>query len=449
MHQKSPSTAGRSRYRWIVLALGFLGVFGAVGLGRFGYSAILPSMQEGLQITSATAGAFASWNFGGYLIMAAASGVLSHKFGPRLIVGMGTLVAAIGMLLTGMATGVAMASAARLLTGLGSGAVFVPCVAHMSSWFTRDRWGTASGFVASGPALAMVMAGPVVPSVISAGGADGWRLAWYLFAGLTFVVGVLILAFQRNRPHHPPIATAVAALQREPGTVTLSDAQPAVVSKDERTKDDLGKGKGSLGLLRHVLRSAFIWQLGITYMAFGFAYMIYVTFFQKRLTADLGLSSAQAGTLFLLLGLTSLVCGLVWGAISDRVGRGRALFFNCLLQALAAALFVWWPTTAGAVVSTLLCGLTAVAVPGIVGAACGDKFGARAASTSLSVVTILVGIGQMVGPYVAGKLADITGSLENSYLLSAGVYALGALLAVSLRKASQAHLASRRDQAGT
>ena len=40
------------KYRWIVLAMGFLGVFGALGFGRFRYSAILLSMQEDLHIRS-------------------------------------------------------------------------------------------------------------------------------------------------------------------------------------------------------------------------------------------------------------------------------------------------------------------------------------------------------------------------------------------------------------
>ena len=48
----------------------------------------------------------------------------------------------------------------------------------------------ASGIVTSGSSLALVIAGPVVPLIIAAGGSDGWRLAWYFFAALTFVVGV-------------------------------------------------------------------------------------------------------------------------------------------------------------------------------------------------------------------------------------------------------------------
>ena len=87
------------------------------------------------------------------------------------------MVAALGMFLTGSANGVISASAARLLTGLGSGAVLVPSVALMSSWFDARRRGMASGIVASGPSLAMVIAGPLTPVIIEVGGRDGWRLA--------------------------------------------------------------------------------------------------------------------------------------------------------------------------------------------------------------------------------------------------------------------------------
>ena len=47
--------------------------------------------------------------------------------------------------------------------------------------------------------------------------------------------------------------------------------------------------------LKSVLRSRYAWHLGFVYMMFGFAYMVYFTFFQKRLTADLGFSSSAAG----------------------------------------------------------------------------------------------------------------------------------------------------------
>jgi predicted MFS family arabinose efflux permease len=384
--------------------MGFLAVFGALGFGRFGYSAILPAMQKDLGISSAAAGSLASWNLGGYVIMAAIGGLLASRFGPRKVVAAGSIVAAAGMLLTGLASGLVSASAARLLTGLGGGCVLVPSVALMSAWFDVRRRGMASGIVTSGSSLALVIAGAIVPLIISAGGSEGWRLAWYFFAALTFLVGILTIVFQRDRPH----AAAVRARAARGSRPSLD--------------------------LKSVVRSRYAWHIGFVYMMFGFAYMVYFTFFQKRLTADLGFSSATAGEFFLVVGVVSLACGVLWGVISDRVGRGRAIAAMCLLQAVGALLFALWPGTPGLILSAVIFGLTSLAVPGIVGAGCGDQFGPVLASASLGFVTIFLGIGQVLGPYLAGRLADAHGTLTYSYLMAAGVFLLGGLLSAFLRE---------------
>jgi predicted MFS family arabinose efflux permease len=199
--------------------------------------------------------------------------------------------------------------------------------------------------------------------------------------------------------------------------------------------------------LRRVYRSGYAWHMGFVYLAFGFAYMIYFTFFQKRLTTDLHFSSGQAGAFFLAIGVASLACGVLWGAISDRIGRGRALALMSLVQAGAAALFAWWPTTPGLVISAAAFGLSAIAVPGIVGAGCGDQYGPVLASVSLGFVTIFLGIGQVLGPYLAGQMADDYGSLKYSYILAAGVFVVGAAAAALLRETGWA--AERRRRSGT
>jgi MFS family permease len=427
-----PPLAQRPSYRWIVLGVGFLAVFGALGFGRFGYSAILPAMQKDLGMTSAAAGSLASWNLAGYTIMAALGGLLASRFGPRLVAGIGCLVAALGMLLTALCTGVTSAAAARFLTGLGGGAVLVPSVALMSTWFGTKQRGMASSIVSSGSSLALVITGPAVPAIIHAGGGDGWRLAWYFFAALTCVVGVLALVAQRNRPYKAPrILAAQGSIWRatpsRPSSETQTDQSVAAAltawsGMSKRTR------RATLDVWS-VLRSRYAWHMGLVYMAFGFAYMVYFTFFQKRLTTDLGMTAAEAGSYFLVLGVASLACGVLWGTISDRVGRERAIALSCVLQGVATALFAWWPSTAGIVISALLFGLTAVALPGIVGAGCGDEFGARLAPASLGFLSLFLGVGQVLGPYLAGRMADSFGTLKYSYLLAAGVFVVGAGLA--------------------
>lgn len=398
------SLPGSRNYRWVVLGMGFLAVFGALGFGRFGYSAILPSMQKDLGISTAAAGSLASWNLAGYVIMATIGGLLASRFGPRKVVAIGSVVAAAGMLLTGLSTGMVTASLGRLITGLGGGGVLVPSVALMSAWFDVRRRGMASGIVSSGSSLALVITGPVVPLIIGAGGTGGWRLGWYFFAALTFLVAILTVAFQRDRPR--------AAVVK------------ARASRASRPKIDY----------RAVLRSPYAYHLGVVYGMFGFAYIVFFTFFQKRLVADLDFTPGRAGTYFLILGAFSIFCGVIWGTVSDRIGRGRALALMYLLQAAAAVLFALWPSTPGLVLASALFGVTSIAVPGIIGAACGDQFGPVMAAASLGMITVFLGIGQVLGPILGGRLADAHGTLEYSYLMAAAVFVAGAVLAYFLRE---------------
>jgi MFS family permease len=72
-------------------------------------------------------------------------------------------------------------------------------------------------------------------------------------------------------------------------------------------------------------------------------------------------------------------------------------------------------------------------VPGIVEAGCVDHLGTDLGANSLGLVTVLMGVGQVIGPYLAGLMADTYGTLEYSYVLAAGVFLLASALGVSLR----------------
>lgn len=396
--------------------MAFLGVFGALGFGRFGYSAILPSMQEGLGITSAAAGSLASWNLGGYTLMAAGGGLLAARFGSRRVVTAGLAITSAGMLLTGLSHSLVTASVGRFITGLGNGMVLVPSIALMASWFEKRRLGFASSVVSSGSSLALVLVGLAVPRIISGGEADTWRLAWYFFAGASICLAILNVFVQRDRPH--------AALSGR-----------SAFGPDELSRASLRTTAGNTILsLGRILRSRYTWHLGIVYLLYGAAFLVYLTFFQKRLTIDLSYTSEVAGYLFLIVGLGGVLGGALWGSMSDCVGRGQTLAVMCLAQAVAAAFFALWPTMPALVVSAFICGLAGMSVPGVVGAGCGDQFGPILAPAALGFVTIFMGVGMALGPYLAGYVADKFGSLEYSYVLAAGVFVLAAVPSFFLRE---------------
>jgi predicted MFS family arabinose efflux permease len=415
--QPVPATPRQSpgrEYRWVVLAVAFFGVFGALGFGRFGYSAVLPSMQKALQISSAAAGSLASWNLAGYTVMAAVGGILASKLGQRKVITAGITITGVGMLVTGLSHELGVASFGRLITGVGNGMVLVPSVTLMAAWFDAQRLGFASSIVSAGSSPALVVVGLAVPRLISAGGAEGWRLAWYLFAGVTFLMAIFSAVFQRDRP---------AGSRSGSGEIVLDKSAPANL-RARLPKPSLE--------LKRIVRSGYAWHLGLIYACYGVGLLIYFTFFQKRLTADLGYSAQTAGYLFLMLGVAGLFGGALWGSASDRIGRKVAITLMLTFAGVGSLLFGLHPNLAMLAVSSVLFGASGPAVPGLVGVACSEKFGYRLASASLGFVTILVGLGQTIGPYIGGLMSDAFGSLGPTYLFSAALFFAGAAAALVL-----------------
>ncbi len=396
----------RPSYKYAVLVTAVLVVFGALGLSQFSYPAILPAMQAGLHIDNALAGLLATGNLVGYLVMAIAAGPLASRFGPRLVITAGLLLAAAGMVITGTADSFAAALAGRLLTGIGSAGASVPAHLLPTYWFSVKRRGLATGVLPLGASLGLTLSGPLVPRLVASYGDPGWRAAWFVLAGITAVLAVLAFAVIRKRG---------PSLQRRP--VGSGPAGEAHVSR------------------RAVYLSPRIWHLGAVYFAFGFAYMTFMTFFTKRLIADAGYSTQAAGSLFMVMGLVSIVCGTMWGSISDRVGRQPALIMIFGLQAFSYLAFALWATPAGFTVSAVLFGITAWATPAIMATAAGDIVGANLAPVAFGFLTAFQGFGQAVGPFVGGSVADALSSFTVPYLVVAGMVFLAMIGAVLLPRA--------------
>lgn len=400
----------RLHYAWWVLAVGTLVVFGALGLARFGYTMLLPPMQDALDLDNTQAGALATANLAGYLALTVVGGALASHVGPRIVITLGLGVAALGMLLTGLADTFGAALGWRALTGIGSGASNVPVMALLSAWFAQRRRGLAAGIGVTGSSLALILLGPLVPRLLADYGEAAWRICWLGFAAATLVIAILALLVLRNRP---------ADVGLQPLGAAAAEAAPNVAAAD-----GLHWGR--------VYRAGVIWHVGLIYVAFGFSYIIYVTFFTKYLVAEAHFTAAEAGRLFMTMGWVSLLCGLLWGWASDLIGRKGALISVYLIQTVAFGLFALWPSPSGLTLSAVLFGLTAWSIPAIVAALCGDLLGARLAPAGLGFVTLFFGVGQALGPSAAGAIADAVGSLAPAMLLAAGVALLGAIASLLL-----------------
>ena len=399
-------------YGWIVLIVSVLVVFGSLGLARFGYTLVLPSMQSGLGITNTEAGALATVNLIGYLILSVVGGILASHFGPRKVICTGLALSGCGMLLTGAAQNFFSVALWRGLAGIGSGASNVPVMGLLSSWFAKSKRGLATGIAATGSSVGLILLGPTVPRLLETFGNSGWRVCWFFFGGITILIALGAAIFLRNDP-------------TEKGTSPLGES--TVPIREPKINAASMKGYGG------VYKAPTVLFMGLIYIAFGFSYIIYMTFFFKHLITEGGYSRDSAGNLFMLIGWLSLFCGVIWGTVSDRLGRKYTLAVVYLLQAAAFGLFGLWTTPFGFLTSAVLFGLTAWSIPAIMAAMCGDVLGPKMAPAALGYITLFFGIGQAIGPSVAGAIADLTGSFNQAFLLAGVVALLGGIGSLFLR----------------
>ena len=405
----------RIHHGWVVLIAATLVVMASLGLARFGYSLVLPAMQHSLLLDNTQAGGLATANLIGYLMLAVLGGALASRLGPRVVIAAGLGVAGLGMVFTGAVNSFLGAAIWRVVAGIGSGASNVPVMGLMAAWFAPRRRGLASGVAVAGSAIALIALGPTVPAVLQAWGEDGWRVYWWGTGAITLVIALLTAMVLRNCPVELGL-TPVGCIE-DPAT-----PEPTAGS----TRLDWGA----------VYRSPAVWHLGFVYVAFGLSYIIYLTFFVSLLVSEAMYTEAAAGRLFMLVGWLSLFCGVLWGHVSDVIGRRGAMVIVYLIHAVAFGLFGLTTDPVGLTISAVLFGLSAWSIPAIMAAACGDVVGARLAPAAIGFVTFFFGIGQAISPTVAGMIADATGSLQPAMLLAAGISLAGAIGAGTLQTRS-------------
>lgn len=412
----------RIHYGWIILILGVLTIFSALGLARFGYTMILPSMQQGLELSNTQTGALATGNFIGYLCLALIGGFLASHFSPRRVISLSLLVVGITMLLTATSSNFLTALIWRTLTGMGSGGSNVPMMGLLAAWFATNRRGFATGVAVTGSSLGLIITGMLVPLILNAFNENGWRYCWFILGIIVLLIDALIYLLLRDRAADRGLLPI--------GAENISSVP--FPPHEEATSARFSPFKSWSA----VYKSTTVWHLALIYISFGFSYIIYVTFFAKYLQAEAGYTRESAGKLWQMVGWISVVCGILWGWVSDLIGRKYGLALVSFLQGTAYLLFALWRTPLTLSTSAIIFGLTAWSIPAIMASACGDHLGARLAPAALGFITLFFGIGQAVGPTVAGWVADVSGSFSGAYLLATASAFLGALTSLFLKKTS-------------
>jgi predicted MFS family arabinose efflux permease len=347
------------------------------GLARYGYGLLVPEMRKSFGLDGTTVGLLASSAYAAYLVATVASIALVARLGPRRSAVLAGVCASAGMALIARAPTVPVLALGVVVAGASSGLAFPPFADLAAEHLDSDRRGDALASISSGTGWGVALAAPLAIVL----GRD-WRAAWLAFAGVALAVAVVVRVLV---PGRGPAASVVAPPRLSMGWFLCPRSRPLLVS-------------------------AFL---------VGLSASVYWTFGPDLVQSAQDATAARL--LFVVIGISS-----IGGSLADRILRrvGTAAGFR-VCGALLAGSLVLVVVGAGDVSLVLLSGLAFGATYNLIVAIqviwSDDVFAGRP-SAGLAATMLMFAVGQILGPTLAGVIADRAG-VSAAFALAAGTMA--------------------------
>lgn len=400
-------------YGWIIVVVTFV----TMGIGvnaRTAFSLLFPPILDDFQWDrGVTAGAF-SFGFVVSGVMSPTIGRMMDRFGPRVVMELGTLLMAAGFLLAPFTTqpwhlyltiGVLVGGGSVCL-GYSGQSLYLP------NWFVRTR-GLAIGLAFSGVGLGSITLLPWVQSLIIGA---GWRDACMALGLLILVVLAPINLLLRKRPEDMGL--------RPDGDAAPSSSVPL------RPSNVVDPTWASIDWsLARAVRTARFWWLALGYFCALYAWYA-VQVHQTKYLQEIGFSANRSAWALGLVSLIGVVGQVSLGHVSDRIGRewiwaisnlGFVICFLALIVLRHDQSMVWLYLMVAAQ-GGLGYGLTSV-----MGAMVAEIFQGRNFGGIFGTVMLAALAGGAAGPWLTGTLHDALGDYTLAFWLGAAVSVVSAL----------------------
>jgi MFS transporter, OFA family, oxalate/formate antiporter len=342
-----------------------------------------------------------------------AAGYFVDRFGIRKLMILGSIGILVGWLLGGtVAKSVFdLYIYYGLIAGTGAGIIYISTVANAVKWFP-DRRGLAAGLTAAGFGGGAAITIMPIAATISSMGWAGAMATWGVAQGIVAFFMALIL-------RHPPAGWKPAGWDQR----SLKVAKAVVQSKVEYTVNQT------------VLRPEFY----LLYVMFLFVCTggLMTTGNLSQIAKSLNVADAKILGLAIvpftatLAGITNALSRIMWGSISDRLGREYTMTLAFALEGVL--IFLVTQITGNHIFFVILLPFVFLSwgeIYALFSAITGDIFGPKNASGNYGVLYTAKGLASILAGYGAALLAaHFAGSFTVPYYIAAAFDIAAAVLA--------------------
>jgi MFS transporter, OFA family, oxalate/formate antiporter len=356
-----------------------------------------------------------------FAVVMVAAGRMMPKIGPRKLAVSGGIVLGLGYLGAGLAGGTSFWPVVLLIGvvgGSGIGLAYVVPIAVGMRWFP-DKKGLITGLAVAGfgfGALGWVKIAGEWGSLIQNIGLSATFIVYGIAFLLMAVIGGLFMVFPPEgwtpEGYTPPKPAA--------GTTAVGtmDFSPAEMRKTASF---------------YMIFLAFVFSAGAGLMSIGLMKL----YPKEALTAN-GIDEASAGAIAgtamaIFFSLANGLGRIVWGALSEKLGRKLSVIIMLLTQGIVVIAFQFMAGNEyllylGATIIGFNFGGNFSLFPTITA----DTFGTRNVGQNYPWIFLAYGVGGIAGPLMGGKLGDM-GNFPLAFSICGAAVLAGAVLIITVR----------------
>ncbi|MBV7330236.1 MFS transporter [Chloroflexi bacterium TSY] len=308
-------------------------------------------------------------------------GILSDRFGPRVMLAVGGLLYVAGLYFMTIVQGAAgLHVTFGVMIGFGLGATsYVIVLGAVAPLVPADQRSRTFGFITAAGSAGMFVVPPIAGFLLNT---FGWQEAFIGLAGLATVIILLALGVPRRQSED--VASDMSQESNEPFIAILKKAQ----------------------------RNSSYLLLIAGFFVCGF----HVAFIKNHLPpymADYGLSDAAAAGALSLIGGFNIVGSFAFGWLGDYYRKKYLLSFIYFARAVVIALFLAFPISElSALVFAGTIGFLWLATVPITSGTVAQLFGTRYLATLYGIVFFSHQVGAFLGVWLGGRIFDAMGTYD-------------------------------------
>jgi predicted MFS family arabinose efflux permease len=378
-----------------ILLAGIVAIFVGVGVARFAFTSLLPSMlSDFLSITDA--GVLASFNFTGYLTGAIFTIFMKDINTKVKYFRIGLVLSVITTLILATTTNEIIWLASRVVAGFGSAMLLIVGGALVMVKLNYEDKTKAMGVHFTGIGIAIVFSELISQYALKSG---TWPDAWLTLALFAFIVSfysMYILSFDK-------------------------------VLKQKAVKHKLSKS----------IFSTYVILLILAYFTEGVGFVVQGTFLPDIINSLKGLDGY--GSLgWLVVGMAGIPSSIIWMRLAHNYGSVNIIIVAMALQVVgilipAFTTSIYLNLLSGALYGSTFIGLVALFMH------LGGKLAGKNPVVLMGAMTAAYGIGQVGAPLYSVALIEYFGNYNSTLYVTAAIVFTGILFLVYAKKIESSH----------